>query len=248
MTIFRLEESRELLAREEGQFLECDTMGNGAPGHPRDAPKHTHPAVPAVQRSGFTLAEMLGLMLIMAILLAVAVVVIRGLGKGPGLHGTAQQLKSALSLARQYAITHGQSVYVLFPTYQNDVPASGDTSRCRGYRAYALCTISNDSPVYLSEWQHLPPRMIIQTNSDIFADASFSTNMPANGLGLSNPSNLPVVVFKTDGSVQSGNVLAYIQIFIGQGAINNSGYPVLCGRGRGKVVRLEVQTGTLRVD
>ena len=193
----------------------------------------------------FTLAELLAVITIMAIMIAAAVPALNGLARGASLRGATIQIKTALNLGRQYAITHRQTVFMMFPTWNND-NTGADTTRTRGYRAYALCTVSNNTPAFLSDWQFLPPGVIIQANSDIFADAAYSTNMPATGLGLLSASSLPVVRFKTDGSVQGSGF--YIRIYLGEGYIDNSGNPVLRGNSGTNAVVINMLTGTVKVQ
>ena len=56
-------------------------------------------------RSGFTLLEMLAVILIMGILMSIAATSLFNYGRVAGLRGSVLNLRSNLSLCRQYAIT-----------------------------------------------------------------------------------------------------------------------------------------------
>jgi competence protein ComGC len=65
-------------------------------------------------RAGFTLLELLTVMLIMFMLMGMATVAMKGLIQGSGMSGAIRNVKSVLTQARQYAITKEQRVYVIF--------------------------------------------------------------------------------------------------------------------------------------
>ena len=65
-------------------------------------------------RGGFTLLELLTVMAIMALMLSLAMMAFNDMGRGSGFRGATLEFKSALSLARQHAITqrsHSGVVY-----------------------------------------------------------------------------------------------------------------------------------------
>lgn len=65
-------------------------------------------------RAGFTLLELLTVMLIMFMLMGMGTVAMKGLVQGSGVSGAVANIKSVLTQARQYAITKEQPVYVIF--------------------------------------------------------------------------------------------------------------------------------------
>jgi Tfp pilus assembly protein PilE len=118
--------------------------------------------------AGFTLVELLAVIGIMAAMLAIAVPAFTSLTQGSGLRAAAVQLRSDLSLARQYAINKSFYVYVVFPTVETR-PArrSGDktpVSEAVGvpYCTYAAFFMENEqggdhgTVNFLTEWKRLP--------------------------------------------------------------------------------------------
>jgi type II secretory pathway pseudopilin PulG len=65
-------------------------------------------------KEGFTLLELLAVMLIMFMLMGMGTVAMKGLIRGSGVSGATSSVRSVLTQARQYAITKEQSVYVVF--------------------------------------------------------------------------------------------------------------------------------------
>ncbi len=67
-----------------------------------------------LNRSGFTLLELMAVMLIMFMLMGMATVSLRGLMRGTGFSGAVTNVRSVVTQARQYAIMRGVSVEVRF--------------------------------------------------------------------------------------------------------------------------------------
>src|SRR6056297_1154101 len=65
---------------------------------------------------GFTLIELLVTMGIMAVVITLTIPAFTGLGRGTKMNSALSGLKNTFSLARQWAISHRDTVYVLFPT------------------------------------------------------------------------------------------------------------------------------------
>lgn len=96
-------------------------------------------------RAGFTLAELLAVMLIMVILLGMAASSFYGMGRGSRMRGAVSTLNTHLSLTRQYAITRTVPLdFVLLAT------AAGD----HGYYIRR-----NDDQVQFRPTQYLPPSL-----------------------------------------------------------------------------------------
>jgi len=65
------------------------------------------------QNKGFTLLELMAVMLIMFMLMGMATVAMKGMIKGSGISGATSNVRSVLTQARQYAIMKEQRVYVI---------------------------------------------------------------------------------------------------------------------------------------
>ncbi len=91
-------------------------------------------------RSGFTLIEMLAVLIIVGLLLGISSVALLRLGTTEGVRQGATALESTLGLARQHAIVQGERVYVLFMPPDQDFTNLGrlKTFAGRGYAAYAV--------------------------------------------------------------------------------------------------------------
>ena len=193
-------------------------MPNQLPGRALSRPR---------QRAAFTLAELMAVTAIIGIMIVVAATSINGLSRGASLRGATLQLKSALNLTRQYAITHRQPTGLLFPLWQNDQQAA-DPTKTKAFRAYAIYSISNGPSLsttnLVSDWHFLPPGVVILTNSAIYTNASASLTLGSTNTGLQDGNNIPFLCFKTDGSLVSGIIDA--NIVLGEGSVSASGAQV----------------------
>ena len=66
------------------------------------------------RNAGFTLLELLTVMVIMFVLMGMGTVAMRGLVRGAGISGAVSNVKAVLTQARQYAVTRQQRTYVIF--------------------------------------------------------------------------------------------------------------------------------------
>ena len=124
------------------------------------------------KESGFTLIELLAVIAIMAILLVAAVPAYNSF-KQKGLQGPVTQLMGTLRLARQYAITHRQYVYVVFPddsdTYSPPIEVE------KAFRSYAVLAMTNQTPAgfqYVTDWKYLPKGVVFYDPDDVSAKAN----------------------------------------------------------------------------
>jgi prepilin-type N-terminal cleavage/methylation domain-containing protein len=100
------------------------------------------------QKDGFTLIEMLVVIVVVGILVALAVPAATNLMKSGGLSGAAREVSNTLGLARQYAITHRTTTCVVFPF---SGPGADVAPLYQSYAVYDL-----GSANYISKWEHLP--------------------------------------------------------------------------------------------
>ena len=102
--------------------------------------------------TGFTLIEMLTVIVIIGIVLAMGIPAVVNLMKSGGLSAATRQVASTMSLARQYAITHRSTTLVVFP-YRGTIGAG--TNLAPVYQSYAVLEYGAATN-YLTKWEHLP--------------------------------------------------------------------------------------------
>ncbi len=114
-----------------------------------------------IRTAGFTLTELLVVIVIMAVMMALALPAFQGINKGGAMRSAILEVKTKLSLARQYAITQRTKTYVVFPDNQNASPATyadKDEKLFRAYRAFNV--YSEKDAAYISEWTYLPKGIV----------------------------------------------------------------------------------------
>lgn len=138
------------------------------------------------RRRAFTLVELLVVVGIMGLMLALTVAAFEGIGKGSRMRAALTELKTSLSLARQYAITDRTIVFVVFPDELVDFSGTPGLGPTR-YSSYFLCNTSRWARM-LGQWHHLPkgivfdrtatpPPMLIGLNYGNVYDRSVSNNV-----------------------------------------------------------------------
>ena len=180
--------------------------------------------------SGFTLIELLAVIAIIAIAMAVAIPSLIGMTRGSGMNASVTELKAVMSLARQWAISHRENTYVVFP----DGGHYG-TNTNRGDLAYhSFAVWGEKSQEYIREWSFLKTGVyfIPRKGKEAGTNHSQDTKNPFNAsLGrlsvdfpeTSDPSvDLPAIGFRPDGRAFSpaGNTLAPLELYLGEGLIN----------------------------
>lgn len=137
-------------------------------------------------RRAFTLIELLVVIGIMAVLIAVAVPNLSGLTKGAGLNTAINELRATLSLARQWAITHNEMTYVVFPSV-NVPEASGapmgyntfaDEYKDRVRHALRAYSVYTESDGYIRDWNTLPEGLFFEPTG---GDANIFENEEVSG-------------------------------------------------------------------
>jgi prepilin-type N-terminal cleavage/methylation domain-containing protein len=100
-------------------------------------------------RAAFTLIELLVVIVIVGILVAVTIPAVSTLLKSGGLSASTRHVANALSLARQYAITHRTITRVVFP-----YSGTAGTNRAPWYQSFAVIDMGQTN--YLTKWELLP--------------------------------------------------------------------------------------------
>lgn len=105
-------------------------------------------------KKGFTLIELLAVVTIMAIILVAAIPIFQSMGKRD-LGVTAAQLRTTLRLARQYAVTQRQDVFVVFPDNRADCSTNDVDKLLRSYAVIMTNALSGGYE-YITDWKFFP--------------------------------------------------------------------------------------------
>src|ERR1035438_4660881 len=97
------------------------------------------------RRDGFTLIEMLTVIVIIAVILGIGVPAFTNLMKSGGLSGASREVANTLGLARQYAITHRTTTRVVFPLAFTQGALPSATNFCPWYQSYAVVDVKTGS-------------------------------------------------------------------------------------------------------
>jgi len=146
-------------------------------------------------KKGFTLMELLVTIGIMAVVVTLTVPAFVGLGRGSKMNSALSNLKNTCSLARQWAISHRDDVYIIFPiggTSAEDEPVK----KLNSYGVY-----SASQGKFIKEWTYLPEGVILDDEKTKWG--SFRASPTRNVPGLSNP-QLKAIAYNQEGSLKSG--------------------------------------------
>lgn len=123
-------------------------------------------------KKGFTLIELLLVISVMAILLLFTVPAFQDIGRGSRMRSAINQLTSTLNLARQWAITKREDVYILFPDDHAGLYAGAQEHKDKALRSYVVVSPSQG---FITEWRYLPAGIyfVDPYNSSNFKQDSF---------------------------------------------------------------------------
>ncbi len=123
-------------------------------------------ATARLERSAFSLIELLAVMAIIAVLMAFLIPAIRGVSEGINLTGASEEISAAVSLAHQRASTFNRQVAIRF--YQDE---SGE-----GFKSYQIWDkpSSSSDPTVDASWNAVDSEHYLPTGVAVKADARFS--------------------------------------------------------------------------
>lgn len=105
-------------------------------------------------KTGFTLIELLIVISLAALLMMFTVPAFLDIGRGSKMEAAVNQLNTTLNLARQWAITKRERVYILFPDdHSNLYSGLGTNHNSKALRSY-VAYVPNKG--YITEWRFLP--------------------------------------------------------------------------------------------
>lgn len=170
--------------------------------------------------------ELMVVIAIMAILMGIAVPAFNNMGKGGSMRGAISQLRSTISLSRQWAVTHRSKTYVLFPFVTDSTDLNDRNYVEKACKAYAVYSVTNVQGVvgndisaageYITDWRFLPQDVVLDDDPDITNNvfrAAIPLIVPLSGKKV----EMYAIIFKPDGT--PNDVTGY-QVFLREGFMN----------------------------
>lgn len=154
----------------------------------------------SAQHNAFTLIELLVVIAIFTVMLVISLPAFESMSRR-SLSTVVPDLSSTLRLARQYAVTHRQPVWVVFPNNTVTSFAGVEGEADKAMRSYAVISSNAAQGLhYVSSWKLMPKGIY-------FATTGSENIMNFNGAGTMFPypsdagslKNLPAVLFKPNG-------------------------------------------------
>lgn len=175
--------------------------------------------------SGFSLIELMAVMVIMTVMLALSAPALSSFKNTVGRKGAINQLLNSFEQARVAALTQGAKVYVGFADSSSQFP---DKLKCKAYIIFR--DRFDDEPatpqfIPLTKWIMLPQGISLQkVNNDqstLMSDNA-RVNVDAGCLPLlSGTVQIPALVFNTSGYIESpGNQYLRLLIYEGFHGVN----------------------------
>ena len=173
--------------------------------------------------TGFTLVELLAVIIIIGLLIAVSVPSLSRITQANALSNGTRQFSDQVAMARTYALVNAQNVYLLVP-YFDSLNTTMPTNYC--YTSYGFCASNRwagvDTFTYIDEIKYLP-------SGAIFSDKISNVSTQAFQFPYTN--NPPIYVnvwcVKINPYGQITPLTARPTFFITQGYVNtNSGAAV----------------------
>jgi len=213
---------------------------------------------PGVVVSGFTLIELISVIIIMAFIMAIGIPAFSGMFKGQAVGNSTAAVSQLLKLSRNYAIANHAYVAVIIP--QEGYPSKGIPQKYynTAMRPAIVKPQGDDNFKFYrwvdgESWTFLQPGTAVLEMDD---DATKINGRPrvgycikvnnvdcsdiANSSQSSKLDNMTAIVFKYDGVAHSGRDKNFM-IEVGRGVQTPAGFKVMS---QGEPMRIEVSTTT----
>jgi hypothetical protein len=145
----------------------------------------------------------------MAVVITLTIPSFTGLGRGAKMDSALSGLKTTMSLARQWAITHRDTVYVVFPV-------AGQTDKEFQYKSrssYGVYSV-NDEQV-IKEWTYLPEGVVFEEKALKDLD-NLPSEITIDVPGMSGP-DLKAIAYNQHGAIEKAGASTKI-IYLVEGA------------------------------
>jgi prepilin-type N-terminal cleavage/methylation domain-containing protein len=179
--------------------------------------------------NGFTLIEMLVVLVIVGIMVGLAIPAVTNLMKSGGVSAASRHVSSTLSLARQYAITHRTKTRVIFPY---SATTGVGLSQAPQYLTYAVVAKDSTSAgwAYVGKWEFLPLGVVFlkvgagALNDPVSMQRDLAMPFPSTVAGYSN-TPLAYIEFNPTGVASLAGASQAGTLTFQEGLIDGTGIP-----------------------
>lgn len=194
--------------------------------------------------TGFTLIELLAVVAIIGLAFGIAVAALPGMTRGSAMRGSTAELRSTISLARQWAVGHREVTYVVFAEGGSGIYSGSPKKNLAGERAYRGYAVVGAKTGFVSDWKFLKTGVYFLPDSGKEKGTTHSKNgknpyqgsltveIPFPEPGDSDKISFPAIGFKPDSGLVSG--AREMEVYISEGYITSA-------VGRGDIVENDLQ-------